>query len=633
MNVLAVEIRASDVHPVALAGRKNWKTPHQGDVSWSHGQLWAMEVRSAGGVPSVLTRPEGVRVWAEDMHRIIISSEFLAEGVSPAPLRFVGAPNGSFSGQIVVSTDRALTGLKATPGKLASADGAVIPAGALKAFAMTPHRLDEWRTLGWGRGGMPHCTNPLVTPASMALVRHGPRGTAGMTRERRIEELKKLSFFDHVAAGPQAPLPAGTSRPIWVTLRVPADAKGGTYRGRIRIEAAGMKPASVPVEAEIHGWRVPGPRGFQANAALEQSPYGVAKQYGARLWSDEHFRLMEASFRQLGRIGNDWVNIPIISLTEFGNMRDSMVRWIRRRDGTLAFDYAALDRYLDLAVRRLGKPRVINFIVMQGCGENRWSDVDILDEATGRRTTKNLYHTADDFADLWRRFARSLYGHMRSRGLERSMHWGFLWDSVGDSELPGVLASATPEVGWTSAAHRGKERFYVKAYSQLLPFRLTEKSMMGWRKKEFHVLLPRGGGSLIAGPGVAFPFNFRLMVDRALVVGMNGVGRMGADYWGDTYIKGVRAEGFLRAGMPNHFMLWPGPDGAEPSARFMALIEGFQEAEARIFLEQQLVRKVLPEKLANKVREVLYEHHRGTLFIPSMNAAHTRAELCRDWQD
>ena len=59
---------------------------------------------------------------------------------------------------------------------------------------------------------------------------------------------------------------------------------------------------------------------------------------------------------------------------------------------------------------------------------------------------------------------------------------------------------------------------------------------------------------------------------------------------------------------------------------------GFQQAEARIGLEQLLTRKALPAALDKKVRDVLSEHHRGTLFVPSMNASWQHVEMCRDWQ-
>lgn len=635
-NVLAVEIRASDIHPVTLGGvgrRRNWTTPHAGDVSWSHGQTVALELRDRGGAtPSMLARPTGIRAWAEDMHRHIISSEYLQEGQPQTTLRFVGANNGSFSGQVVVSTGRKLPGLKLTPTDLKTADGAVIPAAALKVFPMTPHRLDEWRTLGWGRGGMPHCRNVFCQPAAVALRRHGPPDAFKLPREKRLEELRKLSFFDHISSGPQPPIPANSCRPSWVILRVPADAKPGTYRGSIRVEAANMKPLSVPVEAEVYGWRVPEPRELQVKVALEQSPYGVALQHKVPLWSDEHFHLIEASLKQLARVGNDWVNIPVINFTEFGNLKDSMIRWVRRPDGALSFDYTALDKYLDLVVAHLGKPQVINFVVMHGAGGFE-GGVEVREHKTGAVTTMKMGPKRPYYRDAWKAFATALRAHMQERGLERSMYWGYMWDSTADSELIAVLASVAPDTWWTKGAHRGRELFCVRAFSQLLPFRLATRSHRGWKNPLFHVCNPRGGGSLIAGPGIAAPFNFRLMVDRALVQGLSGVGRMGADYWGDIYIKGLKKEGFLRAGMPHHFILWPGRNGADPSVRFMALREGLQETEARIFLEQLLARKALPDNLAKQVDKVLYEHHRQTLFIPSMSARPLYAEMCRDWQD
>ena len=214
------------------------------------------------------------------------------------------------------------------------------------------------------------------------------------------------------------------------------------------------------------------------------------------------------------------------------------------------------------------------------------------------------------------------------------MHWGYLWDNVASlPEMPLLLDTVTPGVKWTAGAHRGTWGYYhLGAYAQLLPFALTEQSLMGWKNKDFHVLLPRSGGSVIGGDGIAFPFTFRLMVDRTLTVGLNGIGRTGADYWGDTYAKGLRKHGWRRTGMPNHFMLWPGQAGAEPSARFMAMREGYQESEARIFLEQLLDRKLLPDDLTARAKDVLFEHHRQTLYIPSVDPAWEYVELCRDWQ-
>ena len=166
-------------------------------------------------------------------------------------------------------------------------------------------------------------------------------------------------LFDQIALA-QAAAPcvldvaANACRPAWLSIRVPPDAAPGTYRGALQVASPSAPTIAIPIQLDIIDWKLPDPAMFQTLVGCEQNPYGVARQYGDALWGPEHFRHLDASFRQLGRIGNKWLNIPILANTEYGNRDDSMVRWIRRKDGTLAFDFALLDRYLDLAIRHCG---------------------------------------------------------------------------------------------------------------------------------------------------------------------------------------------------------------------------------------------------------------------------------------
>jgi len=79
------------------------------------------------------------------------------------------------------------------------------------------------------------------------------------------------------------------------------------------------------------------------------------------------------------------------------------------------------------------------------------------------------------------------------------------------------------------------------------------------------------------------------MVDRALAQGRTGFTRVGADEWAGIHYDGMDVPRWL-TGIPVLFLLWPGPQGAETSVRFEALLEGIQETEARIFIEQALHR-------------------------------------------
>ena len=80
-----------------------------------------------------------------------------------------------------------------------------------------------------------------------------------------------------------------------------------------------------------------------------------------------------------------------------------------------------------------------------------------------------------------------------------------------------------------------------------------------------------------------------------------------ADEWANAHYSGMRIPTWI-VGMPVLFVLWPGREGAESSARFEALIEGVQEAEARIFIEQAIDRGRLAGPLARRLTQLLREH-------------------------
>lgn len=631
-NVLAIELCASDLHPIVAKGA-HWARR----FFWEHCRIYEMKLQTpAGSNVSRATRPTGWQVWVEDIHRRPFSADF-SSSKATGRVHIVASANGTFGAQMIVGTQSEVKGLKVTAGELKGPDGALIPAAALRVSHLKGHPTSRIIDLGQGRNFPAHRANPLCSPAMMAYNRFGPPSEKRGTKEEMLSALGKLNYFDHITPGVPAIIPAKSSQPIWLSLTVPAQSKPGAYTGSVRVEAEGMPALSVPVTVEVSGWRVPEPQNFETDIALEQSPYGVAKQYRVPLWSDEHFRAMEGSFRELARVGNDWIFVPIAVDSEFGNRKDSMIKWIRKTDGSWAFDYAILDRYLALAKKHLGIPRVISFAVMHGgdsYGSKTVTKVSYLDEKTGKTELLSLDGEVDDPAP-WKAFATSLFKHMTELGMEESMHWGYGWDSNGDPSLIPLLAKYTPSVTWTRGAHglgnRGADRIFT-AVSRIYGIQLAESSRRGWKGKYIYMLMPRSGSSIVSCNGHSPPFVFRLMVDRALVSGLSGIARLGADYWSDSYFNGARVPQYA-VGMPCVQMFWPGPKGAEPSVRFEALREGVQETEARIFMEQAIDRGYLPDDLAAKAAKTLYEHNRETLYVSVGTVAIQTHEYSSGWKE
>jgi len=358
---------------------------------------------------------------------------------------------------------------------------------------------------------------------------------------------------------------------------------------------------------------------------------------------------MEASFKLLARLGNDWLFVPVLSNTELGNRKDSPIKWTRKADGSLRFDYAALDRYLDLAVKHWGKPRVISFVIAHG-NPVAASEVEVFDEATGKFVTLDLGvdHMEDtpvvaaEHKKIWKAFAASLHAHMKAKGLGESMYWGYTWDASANRDFVKFLAGVAPEVYWTRGAHyAGVDKVY-KAVTQTYGFRGDAlMNGRGWRHKDLWLVNSRRGwfGCFVGCAGVDTPFMFRYWPEQALTFGHRGIGRIGADYWGIwrdgcEVLNMAKTRGRTKGtvGYAINALIHPGPDGAESTARAEALLEGIQQTEARIFLEQALEAKRLPAPLAKRVTDLLRRRVRATRAIVSSSMS-TQYDYCwQGWQ-
>ena len=134
-------------------------------------------------------------------------------------------------------------------------------------------------------------------------------------------------------------------------------------------------------------------------------------------------------------------------------------------------------------------------------------------------------------------------------------------------------------------------------------------------------------------PLLGFPqgWAYRQWMDSTLVLGRQGTGRVGGDYWhlGAKFVGSGRisseasggsrgtlfgiylksAVGQVGLGNSTTDLFGPGPDGPVTTIRFENAREGNQEGEARIFLERALLDKArpLPAELAGRCQAVLDE--------------------------
>jgi len=620
VNVLAVELHRA---PVAEAYFLSKFRDARRYSEWDMIGLERVSLTASGpGVEANVSRPAGLRVWNHPVFASVHNVDFGDPSEAVRPIEIAAARNGAFSGQVVVGADEHIGNLKASVTALAGADGSAIPASAVQV-----------------RYGLP------ADHAESHNESHRLRAPVPYGRLRRR--------FDGLAEHAPRRVPAGAKAggavvPVWVTVRVPPEARPGSYAGTLTIRADGAKAVRVPVKLDVAGWALPEAKAFASFMGLVQSPESLALHYKVAMWSPEHWRLIDRSFELMGQLGVKTVYLPLLGRTYFGN-EHSMVRWIRQDHGSWKHDFRIVEKYLDTAVAHLGKVPVVCAYCWEVSTGSKYMGLDkykfadnagmpftVLDPATGKLVGASGPKWGDErIRAFWKPVLAGLRGILAKRGMAKSLMVGISGDRRPNRDAVEDLAAAAPEAPWVSSSHNVPRDLFGQpvGYATFVwgvgmapdP---SDKRWYGWRNADLLAAFPRYGSSAI-GHGMRTTFAvgcYRIGMESALTSpggrrSLRGIGRCGADFW--AVLPGARGRadavlgrfpeskawhgGWLANSTP--YLLAPGRDGPVATVRFEALREGIQETEARIFLERALTdparRARLGEGLARRCQEIL----------------------------
>jgi hypothetical protein len=575
-NLLAVEVRRSEYPYLAF----RWFKRPEGATKpfWVPMNLFNLHLQAVGtgAVPNV-ARPKGLQVWSENTVDRITPLDYGDVGEGLRPVRIDGARNGSFCGQFVVGSGTAIKGLKVTAGEFKATKGA----GTIPAKNVTV----------------------LYALANVAYY--------GMT-----------PWFDALQDRPRAEVPVakggGAVQPVLLRVKIPADAPAGDYRGELTASAAGAATVKVPVEISVADWTVPDPGKYRTYVGIYQSPTTVATQYKVKMWSEDHWKLLEKSFELLARAGNKMINVPVVDHTQFGNDR-GFVTWVRKPDpstgsGQAAYDYdfKVFDRYLDLAVKHCGK---LDYLALQiwhaggwkHRGANQKNTVTVRDEKTGELSRQQVPRfDSPEARTFWKPVLAAIKERLAKRGMEKALCVGILSDSTAPPEVFRMFDEVLPPAArWHRGCHVGGP-FNIYRANKGGGLVVLHEHCYGLRMASPEKKLP-AFWNLRGKPGTCYDriSNHERYMSLAWYrnTGMlslfrrkQGIGRVCLDFWP------VLGKGHRRKWIYNRYpestcaqrepsmqkMTWPGPEGAATTMRYEALLEGIQDAEAVIVVSEAM---------------------------------------------
>ncbi len=623
VNLLAVAIHRAPTDPAQHLRRpKNsyaCNPPHD-DTFWA--AIGLAEIRLAAppdaAVVSGTAPPKGrgFAVWNQSILQTTFVEDFPDPFAPLQPIRLAGVRNGTFAGQLVAGDEKPMKGLKVEVSGL---------------------------------------TGPGTIPASAVQVRYA----LSDGEPHRRGQAPPFDSLDDAPPGDTGKMPVPLVQPIWLAVTVPPDAKPGDYAGKVAVSAEGAQPIVVPIELRVHDWALPDPNAFAGHMDIVESPESLAMAYGVELWSDEHWKLLDKALALLRPLANKTVYLTAIRRTHWGN-EHAMVRWTRNKEGELEPNFDILEKYLDLAVKHLGKvPGVILYCwePMSSMGHaggaggaERTNDKPILyslwdpQAKTLKDRTGPAWGTPEA-REFWAKFNKGILPILQKRGLEGSMLYGLAGDARPTKVAMDTICAGVPKEQARWAVHSHYYCTEWQGYPMGMAIALwgigstpvdpAEGYGYGWqnpfwlsyypREMSLQTTLVETRTKLEAWMGA----RTRSKEAYAKAVGTRGLGRLGADFWvvlpdargrvahslAGRYPESYWGQLNLNYGVP--YLLGKGKAGPVPTVRSEAFRENIQEVEARVFIERALTDEAkkarLGDELAAECRKALDERIRMCL--------------------
>lgn len=229
----------------------------------------------------------------------------------------------------------------------------------------------------------------------------------------------------------------GEVQAVWLRIYIPAEISPATYHGKVRFFyqfgfGDEKELASQPFEIEVRETILAPPKEWQFYLDLWQHTSAVARWHKVRLWSEEHFHLLDHYLASLAALGQKAVTVIAGEIPWSGQrcFRDtyyptnlfehSMVRLIRDKNGKWRLDCSPMDRYIESAFSKgidaeievfgllnIWQDQEYGFEKVIPDGLDGWR-IRYLDEADG---CMKYLRTSEEFAN----YLRMLYSHFDSK--------------------------------------------------------------------------------------------------------------------------------------------------------------------------------------------------------------------------
>jgi Domain of unknown function (DUF4091)/Family of unknown function (DUF6067) len=386
-------------------------------------------------------------------------------------------------------------------------------------------------------------------------------------------------------------LKANTIQPVWVSIDIPQTSPAGVYFGKITVK--GAQKQELMIEITVIDRILPPAAEWTFDLDLWQHPAAIARVHNVPLWSKEHFDFMKPYYQLLAKAGQKNITTSIIN-EPWGHQTfddfPSLVKWIKKKDKTWAFDYTLFDKYVAF-VMDCGINKRINCYTMIP-----WKlTFSYFDETLNQDTSVQLKTTSPEYKVFWKTMLVDFTKHLKEKGWFDKTSISVDERALADMKIAiGILKEIDPnwKVALAGDYHQEIE-MDIFDYSLASKLKFSEKSLTSRKEK--------GMPSTFYTCCVEeFPngFTFSPPADHVWL------GWYAASQGFTGYLRWAYNSWTVNPAKDSRFTSWPGGDtyqiypGPKSSIRFEKLIEGVQDFEKIQMLKKTFVQQQRGAELA-----------------------------------
>ncbi|MGQ7870259.1 glycoside hydrolase domain-containing protein [Sunxiuqinia sp. sy24] len=393
---------------------------------------------------------------------------------------------------------------------------------------------------------------------------------------RKPEDFIALTRADALDPLPAFEMEAQSTRPVWLTFDVPADATPGTYTSTLQVMLDGKKHSKFTFNLEVGDRILPEASEWKFHLDLWQNPYAVARVHNVELWSAEHWDLLKPLMKMLADAGQKVITATLNNRPWGGQTEDafgSMIAWNKQADGSWTYDYTIFDQWVQFMLD-LGIDKQISCYSMVPWG----NELYYFDVASGEEVKIVAKAGTKEFEEMWTPFLKDFLIHLEQK------RWKDIACMSMDERSPAemtatmkLLAEQAPELGVGFADNHHN---YMKFPDQLTDLSIAfgaeiEPKIRKYRKDQGYI------STWYVCCSDVFPnvFTFSEPAEAAFI----GWYTMAADF--DGFLRWAYNSWVKAPLIDSRFRTWPAGDtfivypDARSSIRFERLREGIQDAE------------------------------------------------------